>query len=158
MYDPIFGSDEVEVSNHFDCSVIDCNEEGKRQVIHSTIFFLPHCPKQLTNNLLWKNWSKDLSKCIIIGNSFEKIIESHPDKYLEENLHFLFQASSFVTEFKIDNCFKFQDIFNDLSFHFFLEENIAHLTESVINSKKEPLYQDSDIEFISQSIQTGLHI
>lgn len=155
VYDPVFSTDEIEIIKHFDFTVIDFNEEGKRLVNNTTLFFLPHCPKQLTNNLLWKNWNKNLSKCIIIGNSFEKIIESNSARYLKENLPFVYHASSFIREFKLDNCFKFQDIFNDLSLHLFLEEDIVHLTENIASEKEEPSYQENDIEFITQSI---LHI
>lgn len=76
LYDPVLSPEEKEIIELLDCLVIETNEEGKRKVDCDTLFFVPHCPKQLVNNLLWKNWGKSLSQCIIIGNSFRKIFES----------------------------------------------------------------------------------
>ena len=39
------------------------------------LFFLPHCPKQLSNNLLWSNWRPDkLRRLVVVGNSFKRIL------------------------------------------------------------------------------------
>ena len=46
------------------------NEEGKRTVDKTTVFFMPHCPMQLYNNVIWANWSLNLSNVIVVGNSF----------------------------------------------------------------------------------------
>lgn len=158
VYDPIFSHVDIEIAKHFDCIVLDFNEEGKRQVILPTVFFLPHCPKQLTNNILWKNWGKGLSECVIIGNSFEKIIESNSDRILKESLLYVFHASTFVTELKIDNCFRFQDIFNDLSVHFFLEEDIELLPDNILSLKEEPSYPEEDLEFVTLTISNNFNI
>ena len=49
-------------------------QAGKRSVTQNTVFYMPHCGKALYNNLLWKNWSKErLKKLVIIGNSFDNM-------------------------------------------------------------------------------------
>jgi len=158
VYDPAFGLDETAVLKHFECYIIDINEEGKRFVSQRTVFFLPHCPKQLTNNLLWKNWGTNLANCVIIGNSFEKIVESHSDRVLKDSLLYIYHASQFVSELKIDNSFKFSDIFNDLSIHIFLEHNICTASNSVVNCTAEPVYKEDDIEFITYSLESNLSV
>lgn len=155
VYDPVLSSKEKDIIKLLDCLVIERNEEGKRKVECDTLFFVPHCPKQLVNNLLWKNWSKNLSRCIIIGNSFKKIFESNSDRFLEENLVYIFHTLSIVTEIKIVNNFKFSDIFNDLSVHYFLEEEIQRLPDSILNSTEEPVYQKEDIEFVTSSFSNS---
>lgn len=158
LYDPVLSPEEKEIIELLDCLAIETNEEGKRKVDRDTLFFVPHCPKQLVNNLLWKNWGKSLSQCIIIGNSFRKIFESNSNRFLEENLVYIFHASSVVTEIEIDNNFKFSDIFNDLSIHYFLKEEIDCLSDSILNFTEEPIYQKEDIEFVASSFSRNLNL
>ncbi|ELU00118.1 hypothetical protein CAPTEDRAFT_189742, partial [Capitella teleta] len=72
IYDPLYApSHNKFLETRLKFKIIDANEEGKRQVNSSTVFFMPHCGKPLYNNLLWRNWNIDsLSDMIIIGNSF----------------------------------------------------------------------------------------
>ena len=59
---------------------LDTNCEGRFEVHDDggdsvQLFYLPHCPKQLSNNLLWANWSAEkLRKLVVVGNSFERIL------------------------------------------------------------------------------------
>lgn len=158
LYDPALSPEEKEIIKLLDCLVIETNEEGKRKVDCDTLFFVPHCPKQLVNNLLWKNWGKSLSHCVIIGNSFKKIFESNSNRFLEGNLTYIFHASSIVTEIEIDNNFKFSDIFNDLSIHYFLKEDIDRLSDPILNFTEEPKYQKEDIEFVTSSFSRNLNL
>lgn len=158
VYDPVFSAEELEIIKYFGCFVIDSNEEGKRRIDQKTIFFLPHCPKQLLNNLLWKNWSTRLKNCIIVGNSIKNIVDSHSDRFLKHNLTYIFHASTFVTEIRINNCFKYSDIFNDLSVHLFLEDDISELSSEVSKLNQEPSYEAEDIEFITCSLDSSLKV
>ena len=58
--------------------VLETNCEGRFEVPDADpaqIFYLPHCPKQLSNNLLWANWSPEkLQKLVVVGNSFKRIL------------------------------------------------------------------------------------
>lgn len=36
--------------------IISNNERGKRHVTKPTLFYMPHCPMRLYNNVLWANW------------------------------------------------------------------------------------------------------
>lgn len=43
----------------------------KRKANEKTLFYMPHCGKQLYSNLLWANWSSRLLQNVVLfGNSF----------------------------------------------------------------------------------------
>lgn len=157
LYDPILSILETSLSDQLNFQCIKINEEGKRLINCDTLFFLPHCPKQLLNNILWTNWNNNLTKCIIIGNSIDKINESHSNRFLKENLLYVFYASSIATEVNIENSFRFSDIFNDLSIHTFLEKNLDPEILSQ-RSTEAPTYNEEDIEFVTSNLESNLCI
>eukprot|EP01112_Ceratiomyxa_fruticulosa_P023252 TRINITY_DN8812_c0_g1_i1.p1 TRINITY_DN8812_c0_g1~~TRINITY_DN8812_c0_g1_i1.p1 ORF type:complete len:384 (-),score=91.09 TRINITY_DN8812_c0_g1_i1:95-1246(-) len=87
LFDPVFTEIEKDVLTKLDCALIMENEEGKRRIQPSphsvldsekvaerkegVLFYMPHCGKQLYNNLLWANWERDnIDRVVIFGNSF----------------------------------------------------------------------------------------
>uniref|UniRef100_A0A0K2TYN8 AGAP005113PAlike [Tribolium castaneum] n=2 Tax=Lepeophtheirus salmonis TaxID=72036 RepID=A0A0K2TYN8_LEPSM len=140
--DPIFFKSEIRFLQDSGLTVLKENIEGKFKVKEKTLFFLPHCPKQLTNNLLWSNW-KDLDNIIIISNSFSCICDFSTDKELN-SVYYLKKASNFVKETLIENNYQDLTIFNDLSFHTF-DCSSLDLEEP---DKLPPQYDINDIEFV----------
>ena len=71
---------DVEIVQHFNTHVLCVNEEGKRGVQASTLFFMPHCGFSLYiccyivicryNSLIWKNWGESIQFLTLIGNRF----------------------------------------------------------------------------------------
>lgn len=142
VYDPLFNNTEKEIIPELNCELILENEEGKRKLIPDicTLIFAPHCPKQLTNNFLWANWNCNIKNCIILGNSFLKVIFN--PTCLIQSAEYILKISPFTTEYSLLNSFRFKDIFNDLSFHIF---NIETASEEFwsINSLA-PVYPEND--------------
>ena len=105
VYDPIHTITEQNIIRllGFNCEPREHNLEGKYSLkekdspdqSEGIIFYLPHCPKQLTNNILWANWDRDilgnsfgsessnkLKGLHILGNSFERVTTTQPDRIL----------------------------------------------------------------------------
>ena len=103
VFDPINTKSEENIIQllGYECTSKN-NLEGKyvlkdEPLYSGTLFYLPHCPKQLTNNILWANWQPETlgaidptsfdSRCehglYILGNSFERITSSLPDRILK---------------------------------------------------------------------------
>lgn len=160
VYDPIFNVNDRSILNALDFNVLYNNVEGKYCVKEksTTLFYLPHCPKQLTNNLLWANWGIQLSNCVIVANSFTKIIESNTKRHISQNAEYVLNISPYVTELAIVNSFKYFDIFNDTAIHIFPWENISLISQDFWDYHKDPKYTDSDIEFITNKLQTKLEL
>lgn len=154
VYDPIFSESERVILTKFNCEVLNHNSEGKHSIKdnESTLFYLPHCPKQLCNNLLWSNWGLKLSCCIIICNSFTNILEAEPTRILAKSCEYILNISPYVVELAVINNFKYHDIFNDTAIHIFPSSKISLIAEDFWRFKEEPVYPDSDTEFVTKKM------
>lgn len=90
-YDPLVTDTERKILQHsFRINVLTTNEKGKRSLgqqsdesitetpCTTTLFFMPHCPKGLYENVLWANWNQlQQNPCAIciIGNSLATYVE-----------------------------------------------------------------------------------
>lgn len=150
--DPCFTEQDATVLQKYQCSVLRENLEGKYKVAadpdYVTIFYLPHCPKQLTNNLLWKNWSvEQLSKIYLIANSFESILERSTSKVIQENAGFIEKISPYSIEFQLPEFEQAFEAFNDLALIKFERLNEVPEPDFWLQPS-EPGYQPEDLEFV----------
>lgn len=168
FFDPVLSKFEKQLLEKLDHKVLTENKEGKYLAEHPTLFYLPHCPKQITNNLLYSNWDPEhIQNVFLICNSFKTVIESTPERLLRPNAHYILEVSSLVDEVEIENSFKFTgkckiywkwaaflkililDIFNDFSIHLFPVEKLQNTELSFWSSRPEPIYPQEDIELIT---------
>ncbi|CAG8518463.1 14200_t:CDS:2 [Dentiscutata heterogama] len=71
-YDPILSQVDTEVLTHYNIESIKINEKAKRVVTNQTLFYMPHCPLGLYNNLIEANWDRiKLKDIIIVGNRLD---------------------------------------------------------------------------------------
>ena len=172
VFDPVHSHSEINILRDlgFNSQLHGDNLEGKynlrEQSLEETLFYLPHCPKQLTNNILWANWNpealgsaetkssdKQLQGLHILGNSFDRIVSTLPDRILKEIAVYILHASNFVLETKVENCFKYTDIFNDTSLHSFPFDQLPSSEDPVWKiaiGKDSPAYEE-DAEFITKT-------
>lgn len=154
VYDPVFGKSDKHILKKYGCEVLGENIEGKYRAkpYGITLFYLPHCPKQLCNNLLWSNWGIQLSNCVVICNSFLSILENTPKRVLSKSAEYIFKIAPYVVELAVINNFKYYDIFNDTAIHIFPSNDIILISEEFWESKSEPHYSDDDIEFVTSKV------
>lgn len=152
VFDPKLSKSEEEILLRINFSVESSNEEGKYPIVETSLFYFPHCPKHLTNNLLWSNWSRSqLSKLFILCNSFESIVTNLPERLLKvEGAEFIRRVYDFVSETPVKNCYQIGDVFNDTSLHSFPEELWSEIEnpETFWDRGEEPVYLEPDFEFI----------
>ncbi|GAB1866932.1 Srr1-like protein [Camponotus japonicus] len=150
VYDPVFCPEEVQVLRALGLEVIEVNEEGKRIVQRdkTTLVYMPHCSRQLTNNFLYANWGEGLSNCILLANSFSGIVDSclHRDAL---NIGYILRIRPYVTEIQLENSFAYEEVFNDLSIHIFTKQDLLKTPADFWNSREEPQYLTDDVEFIA---------
>lgn len=144
IYDPVFNDLEIELIKTFNLELIQFNEECKHTIESKTLVYMPRCPIQLINNLLFSNWSlKSLSNLLLLSNSVNVILGSNTDYFLESNLVFIFNIKDFLEEIPIVNNFKFTDIFNDTSLHYFLPDKLQFTDPSIWElAALEPSYTE----------------
>ncbi|XP_021750540.1 protein SENSITIVITY TO RED LIGHT REDUCED 1-like [Chenopodium quinoa] len=105
VFDPVLSGTETRVLESFGCSVISVNEEGRRQALKPTLFFMPHCEALLYHNLLEVNWNVDmLRNMALFGNSFESY-EHHnsvvKDYIASPYTKRILASRSFAKEFRV---------------------------------------------------------
>lgn len=151
LYDPQFKELEVDILITEKCNLIAYNEKGKRKVDKTTLFFLPHCPNKLFNNIISANWGLSLHNCVIIGNRFSEIIANSPNRVLQKNLPYLFFIGPSMVEIEIKNNFKYSDVFNDMAVHCFPIEKLLIADEQLWKKTFEET-DDESLELITKSV------
>lgn len=154
IYDPVFNLIEINILQSLGFKVLVENEEGKRKVPKEQIslIFLPHCPKQLINNFLWANWTTSLRNCILLTNSFSNIIQTNTTKTIKKSANYIFKIHPLTKEIVIEDSYKYNNTFNDLSIHYFnhCELVTSFFTDSL---EVEPIYSENT-EFITKGISS----
>lgn len=149
FFDPVLSASEQEAIKQLGYEVLTENIEGKYIAEDPTLFYLPHCPKQITNNLLFANWNSDqIQNLHLICNSFKSIIEATPERLLRPNAHYIIEIKDFVEEKEIENTFRFTDIFNDFSIHSFPSTKLEALSSTFWEIHPEPNYSEEDLELV----------
>jgi len=147
LCDPIFYKDEVTLlESEYSVQVIKDNIECLISCESSYLIILPHCPAQMTNNLLFANWRPgSLQNLILFANSV-----SNTANRPHENLVFIDKVveNGLLEEFPIKNSFKFQDIFNDMSLHKFKKSSFTD--DSSFWDLPKPVYESRNLEFITK--------
>lgn len=155
FHEPLLNHHDTDLLNTLNCELFSTNIEGKLDLDSSqtTIVFLPHCPKQLINNLLWKNWSADaLRHLILISNSLHSIIQQTPISCTVQDAGFISRIERYTAEFSLRNSFEQKNVFNDIAIHFFDTQN---LEENFFDICLEPTYDISELIEATDSLRIG---
>jgi hypothetical protein len=78
-YEPCSTAFEDTILAGLKVQVLTVNERAKRPIDGvPTLFFMPHCPSQLYDNVLWSNWDELVvsNPLIVVGNSLRNHCES----------------------------------------------------------------------------------
>ncbi|KAK6143298.1 hypothetical protein DH2020_023646 [Rehmannia glutinosa] len=124
VFDPIISLTESKVLTSLGCTVLSVNEQGRRQALKPTLFFMPHCEAELYDNLLESNWGVDqLNRLIVFGNSFgayEQHVSICKSSDVADSRKHILAVRSFTEELRVntfsDDTFRG---FNGSSWHFF---------------------------------------
>ncbi len=157
IYDPAFSEVEINFLVRFSLTVIKENEEGARNIVTRTLIFMPHCPTALINNFLWSNWNpRDLSKCIILANSFKSLAETQTGQSFQIRYYYLHTILPVTAELEIKNIFQYTDMFNDLALHVFNSKELEKFEPNFWMKSTRPVYDETEIECISRKLSKNL--
>lgn len=146
FYDPVLSESEKRILEQYDWHSMPENCEGKYHLGESTIIYLPHCPKQLTNNFLWENWQLEkLSKAILICNSFSALVNNTPTRFLNAEAEYVLKISNYVQEVSLDGKYFLADVFNDTSIHTLSKEKCSEIKEEFWTRGDAPQYTSSEL-------------
>ncbi|XP_020629792.1 SRR1-like protein isoform X2 [Orbicella faveolata] len=156
IYEPQFSKDDKSLVGDFGCSLIEHNEEGKRKVDSSTLFFMLHCGKPLYNSVLWANWGPGLSNVVILGNRLTSYQERLPSRQLRTETPYIYNILPYMMETPIPNTFHHSDIFNDSAIHWFPTEMLASVPQALWKDNDEPVYDANDPEIVTTIERTAV--
>ncbi len=74
IYEPAFSESDVKQCLDAGLFIIKENERGLRRVSDKTLFYMPHCPIGLYQNVLVANW-RNPENIILFGNSFSTYLD-----------------------------------------------------------------------------------
>ena len=152
VYDPLFFENEIECLKSLKLHVIEKNEEGKRLLQnHSTLVFMPHCSKQLTNNFLHTNWSPLIHNCILLGNSWSELECHTTDALLQKTALLIYKLKKYTTEIKLKNNFEYPNTFSGTSIHIFTKKKLEIVPCNFWENKPRLISVDNDPEFITKT-------
>lgn len=152
VYDPKFTDPEIQILADSGFESISKNEEGIRNLLPGTFVFMPHCPKQLLNNLLWTNWDKViLDSCVIFCNSIDEVLTITPNKIINKVAYYINKISPHVLmEKQFCNDFMYDDVFNDMALHLFPKEKLKDLERNFWKRDNVPSYDVDEGSFAEQ--------
>lgn len=81
-FDPCSSADEETfIAERLDGLALTVNDRGNHPVNQKTLFFMPHCPAQLYEHVVWSNYDAVVSslsehKVMFVGNSLRRLAES----------------------------------------------------------------------------------
>ncbi|KAK4483553.1 hypothetical protein RD792_010752 [Penstemon davidsonii] len=139
VFDPVISLTESKVLTSLGCSVLSVNEQGRRQAMKPTMFFMPHCEAELYENLLEANWAVDqLTRFVLFGNSFdlqEQYMSVCRNSVVANSRKHILAARSFTQEFEINT------VSDDFFRAFHVPLNMAASTK-VLSPEKSNLTED----------------
>jgi len=152
IFDPMLTEEEKVFVQKLGHKVIEKNEEGKREVVHRTVFFMPHCTKPLYSNVLWANWSPSkLANVAILGNSFshynERLIQKSGKNI---NVDYVERIHLYTTEVPLQGASPLEEAFTDTSLHVFAQGTLEAAQGLWADSSEPPPFKD-DPELIGAS-------
>lgn len=132
VFDPIISLTESKVLAALGCSVLSFNEQGRRQALKPTFFFMPHCEAELYDNLLQTNWRVDmLNRTVIFGNSFdeyEHYMSLCSTSTISQPRKHILAVRKFTKELRVSADFDdYYRAFNGSSWHFFCVDSESDL-------------------------------
>ncbi|KAF9596864.1 hypothetical protein IFM89_013912 [Coptis chinensis] len=124
VFDPVLSTTETNALEALGCTVLKVNEQGRRQAVKPTMFFMPHCEAVLYDNLLQANWRpENLNQMVLFGNSFEKYeqyVSEFKNSVIVDSARFVLGVRRFSVEVGVDVVSDdFFRAFHDSSWHFF---------------------------------------
>ncbi|XP_030373781.1 SRR1-like protein [Scaptodrosophila lebanonensis] len=131
-FDPVFRESEMELLRRFNGIIMPEDCAGQHGANVPTLYYLPHCPHALMHNLLWYNWNfSNLPNVLLISNSFEMLNIKKPltrsrskSNGNDDDDDHIARIAAYCTEIPLDDDYEQNNVFNDLSLHVFLSENL----------------------------------
>ncbi|KRX85308.1 39S ribosomal protein L2, mitochondrial [Trichinella sp. T6] len=126
IFDPIFSDVEKNILVSKGWTLIAENERGLRLASVPTLFYMPHCERELYNNVLYANRHSTFLNLVFFGNSFKVMSDSVVEE--NENLttfRYLLNASQLAKELPLSNTSSFGEAFYATCIQYFVSAYLS---------------------------------
>lgn len=161
LQDPAFTCQETAFLQSLDFKVLLDNLEGRFSTDpdHRVLYYLPHCPKALTHNLLATNWTRDqLERSVVVCNSFEAVLTNTLERDIPTEAKYVQRIKDYTTEIRLRVSERNFDSFNDTSLHLFASSDLDRITDPAFWTADEDTVPEADPEFIAKKLEDSLNI
>lgn len=100
-YDPAFTDQDIELLKSFGINVFSANNNAKHLAVTRTLYFMPRCPFELFNNILWKNWF-NLTNVVLVGNDLTFLDTQLPTTQFKSRFLFIYKALHLWKSYNLD--------------------------------------------------------
>jgi hypothetical protein len=148
LYDPVFNkADRLLIQEKLGFCLSARNEQCMRSVEpHAlTLFYMPHCPKSLYNNILYSNWCMSgLQSIVLLGNSFATIKSITAEDVMRRTYSYITDSFNFLEETKLEYTCDVTNAFYDINIHCFrfVDDSSYKFLDS--SRLQRPVYDESD--------------
>lgn len=161
LQDPAFTDPEIVFLRSLNFQVLLDNAEGRFATAPNqrVLYYLPHCPKALTNNLLLTNWTPEaLQNSVIVSNSFQALLTNTLDREIATEAEYVQRIAEYTIETGLSVSERHFDSFNDTSIHRFDLSNVCRITDPLFWTINDQKYPSNDFELITKQLQEKLQI
>eukprot|EP01124_Arcella_intermedia_P035937 TRINITY_DN9296_c0_g1_i1.p1 TRINITY_DN9296_c0_g1~~TRINITY_DN9296_c0_g1_i1.p1 ORF type:complete len:176 (-),score=29.71 TRINITY_DN9296_c0_g1_i1:12-539(-) len=144
IFEPIFQENDIQLIQEVGFNLIT-NNIGRHKAESPTLFYMPHCPEGLYNNLLLENWTMEhLPNVLVFGNSFNYY---HHKRDLTTGM-MIIKAARYYQEFSLGDYLNDQYLelaFSNTSLHIPSAKTLRDNTNSNFWSQKGNLVTGSEV-------------
>lgn len=162
LQDPAFTDPEAAFLRSLDFQVIPENVEGRfsTTAAQPSLYYLPHCPKTLTNNLLLSNWTPEqLQNSVIVCNSFQALLVNTLERDIEKEARHVKRIHEYTKEIEYKSSERHFDSFNDTSIHLFERQSIERIVDPAFwVVAEEDTVTETDPELLTRQLEASLTI
>lgn len=117
VHDPVLTAEDKALAGLLGLEVMESNDLGRLCLAGAdsenvVVLYMPHCPLELYNNVLWAHWwPAVLPRLAIVGNSFAHYSECLTTRELRAKAGYLHRALPLAQETLLDNaCSPFPEV------------------------------------------------
>jgi len=130
VYDPVFTVEDVEVLRNLQLNCLTDQVHGKYPLLKPTILFMPHCDRNLYENILRENWTKDrLQNMLLIANRFSEYADSIPSHKLMAESPCLSRIAPYLDSKDLPTLTSLPTVFNNTSIQLVRKETWTGLDQ-----------------------------
>jgi len=121
--DPVFTEADVELLRSLQLNCLADQAQAKYPLLKPTILFMPHCDRNLYENILRENWTKDrLQNMLLIANRFSEYADSIPSHKLMAESPCLSRLAPYLNSKELPTLTSLPTAFNNTSIQLVRQE------------------------------------